>query len=432
VNIASGKKPVSTANQFIPEAVATERREDAARFDLELARELVEFAVDLDAQDDRLRLQQSVKGASTIATSRAKTLSDSSIYLPQYGDRWEILIDTRIQYADASKRSCISEPAWNGGDPKYNGFGPFANAWLLAREIKSFGQPARADLPTYVVAIRGTVFSSRPSVVEDVFANTIVARRVVRSTAGIEVPLLFAELSGAEIHAGFGYSCLSLLFDRKFGLIRALQALAQEKVALTLTGHSQGAAMATLLHAFLRYARVRNWLLTDKIVEVNSYVFAQPKPDNALFSSDFDRVSRHDGGSSFVLNNTLDPVPAVPLTRQSLSDLSKDLPSATRIDKCIDAIEAPARNLRHWVSSQLDRQIVEWMGSDDLLLDPQRQMYCRAKTCEFPAGCSRNYTMAGTLVSLPGDASGAYQGQNPIDPFIQHHAPTYRELLGRV
>jgi len=431
VNIASGKKPVSTVNQFIPEAVATERREDAARFDLELARELVEFAVDLDAQDDRLRLQRSVKGASTIATSGAKTLSDSSIYLPQYSDRWEILIDTRIQYADASKRSSISEPSWNGDDPKCNGFGPFANAWLLAREIKSFGRPACADLPTYVVAIRGTVFSSRPSVVEDVFANTIVARRVVWSTAGIEVPLIFAELSGAEIHAGFGYSCLSLLFDRKFGLIRALQALAQERVALTLTGHSQGAAMATLLHAFLRYARVRNWLLTDKIEEVNSYVFAQPKPGNALFSSDFDRVSRDDG-SSFVLNNTLDPVPAVPLTRQSLSDLSKDLPPASRIDKFIDAIEGPAQTLRHWVASQLDRQIIDWMGSDDLLLDPQRQMYCRAKACEFPAGCSRNYTMAGTLVSLPGDASGAYQGQNPIDPFIQHHAPTYRELLGRV
>jgi hypothetical protein len=188
--------------------------------------------------------------------------------------------------------------------------------------------------------------------------------------------------------------------------------------------------MATLLHAFLRYAAVGDWLLTGRHLHLSSYVFAQPKPGNALFSADFDQVSQSNG-SSFVVNNTLDPVPAVPLTNQSLSDLHKDLPPASRIDKFIDAIEGPARYLRHWVSSHLDRQIIDLMGSEDLLLDPQRQRSCRAKACKFAAGSSRNYTMAGTLVPLVGHPSGAYRGQNPNDPFIQHHAPSYRELLER-
>lgn len=422
---------MSAAKVSIRRAFAARPRDDAERFDLALARELVQFAVDLDAQDDRLRLQQQLQEASTNAASRANLMRASSTYLPQYGDRWAMHIDTRIQFADGHKRSTISEPSWDGANPNCNGFGPFANAWVLAKDTKSVGTSAAPEMPAYVVAVRGTVFSSRPSVVEDVFANTIAARSVVRGTAGAELPLVFAQLPGAEIHAGFAYACLSLLFDRNFGLIHALQTLKEQRVALTLTGHSQGAAMATLLHAFLRYASKENCLLSGKIAQLDSYVFAQPKPGNALFSADFEQVCGSDG-SSFVVNNTLDPVPAVPLTRQSLSDLSKDLPPASRIDKIIDAVEEPARCLRRWVSSQLDRQIIRWIGSDDLLLDPQRQVSCPVKACMFPAGSSRNYTMAGTLISLAGDASGAYQGQNSKDPFIQHHAPTYRELLGRV
>jgi len=422
---------VSTETLSFGEVVSAKLREDAARFDLALARELVEFAVDLDAQDDRLHPQRQLQTASTRSATSANNCSASSIYQPQYGDRWQMLVDTRFQYADGSKRTGVLEPNWNGSDPTCNGFGPFANAWILARDTRSFARSAGAGLPAFVVAIRGTVFSSRPSVLEDVFANTVVAQRVVRDASGNKAPLIYAEVPGAEIHAGFAYACLSLLFDQHFGLIRALQALPQESVALTLTGHSQGAAMATLLHAFLRYAAAGNWLQTGKIAQLDSYVFAQPKPGNALFSADFDKV-RGNGGSSFVLNNTLDPVPAVPLTRQSLSDLSKDLPSTSRIDKFIDAIEAPARHLRHWLSSQLDRQIMDWFGADDLLLDPERQVFCRARECKFSAGSSRNYTMAGLLVSLIGNPAGAYPGQNPNDPFVQHHAPTYRELLGRV
>ena len=90
-----------------------------------------------------------------------------------------------------------------------------------------------------------------------------------------------------------------------------------------------------------------------------------------------------------------------------------------------------SRHLRHWFFSQLDRQIMDLMVADDLLLDPEGQMSRRAMECKFAAGSSTNYSMAGTLVSLVGDPTGAYFGQNRNDPFIQHHTPTYRELLGR-
>jgi len=407
---------VSVADSSFRDPVGPGLRNNAARFNPAAARELLEFAVDLDAQDDRLRMDRNAETAAASTQRDANTRTARALYCPQYGDRWQMLVDSRTQYADGTGRNVTDESSWDGADPNCNGFGPFANAWILARDRRLAERPAGADLPAYVVAIRGTVFSSRPSVLEDVFADTIGASHLVQNSSGTATPMVFAQAPGAEIHAGFGYACLSLLFDRQFGLIRALQAIPEAQAAIILTGHSQGAAMATLLHAFLRYATRGKWLLGDKKLLLSSYEFAQPKPGNTLFASDFDRRNPSDGGS-FTINNSLDPVPAVPLTRQSLDDLSKDLPAASWIDKFIDAIEVPAQFVRNWLSSALDRQIIDFMASDDLLLDPVSRISVRAKSCEFPAGSSRNYTLAGTPVSLLGAPAASYAGQDPTDPF---------------
>ncbi|SPE24081.1 conserved hypothetical protein [Burkholderiales bacterium] len=406
-------------------------RSSAAQFDPAMARELVEFAVDLDAQDDRNGERRARRRESTLSASRASSSpAADSIYLPQYGDRWQMLVDTRKQYSDGTGRSSASEPSWNPDDPDCNGFGPFANAWILANGNPAAAPDVYASPPTYVVAIRGTVFSDRPSVVEDVFADTIAAHHLVRPWRGMALPLVFAQLPGAEIHAGFGYACLSLLFDRRFGLVRALQAIAQQEARIVLTGHSQGAAMATLIHAFLHYASRSGPTLGAKRLHLTSYVFAQPKPGNALFAADFDRLLLH-GGDSFTINNSLDPVPEVPLTRQSLGDLRGDFPAGSRIDRLVNAFGRPARLLRHVLFSQMDRQIVELMRSEDLVLDPGGAVSCRARACKFAAGSSLNYSPAGTPVPLIGDADAAYPGQDPRDAFVQHHSPTYRELLAR-
>ena len=426
----SRQTQVSAVYPSLHEAIVAGPRNNAARFDLALARELLEFAVDLDAQDDRLRAQSSAQGIPSARESSRTVPAGSTIYWPQYADRWQILTDTRVQLADGTGRSALGEPSWSASDPSRNGFGPFANAWIFARARQPVVHSAGVGLPTYVVAIRGTVLSSRPSVMEDLFANTVVTQRLLQDPSGNSLPLVFAEAPGAEMHAGFGYACLSTMFDGRFGLTRALQTIAEKRAAIVLTGHSQGAAMATLLHAFLRYAIGRKWLFADQEVLLSSYAFAQPKPGNAFFAADFDRWNASDGGS-FTINNSLDPVPAVPLTRQTLSDLSKDLPTASSVDRFIDAIGFAARLARYWLSSRMDRQIVEFMGSDDLLLDPRRKWSLRVRDCEFLAGSSRNFVLAGTPISLLGDPGARYASQDPADPFIQHHTVTYRELLGR-
>ncbi len=408
-------------------------RDEFARFDVATARELLEFAVDLDAQDDRLRMGVDARfeasgGLRLRPSSGGEAPAES--YWPQYHDRWQMLVDTRLQYADGVKRSTDREPSWDGDDPSRNGFGPFANAWILARGKQANVASDGEDLPTYVVAIRGTVFSSAPSVVEDLFANTIVASHLAKDSFGTPLRLAFAQTPGAEIHAGFAYACLSTLFDRQFGLVRALEVIPESRLNVLLTGHSQGAAMATLLHAFFRYAIADNRLLKGKTIVLGSYVFAQPKPGNALFAADFDRMHERDGGS-FTVNNSLDPVPALPLTRQALDDLSRELPRASWIDKLINAIDRPARMARRWFSSKLDREIVNFVGSEDLLLDPTRQAFLRAKACAFAPGWSRNFAPAGTPVWLTGDPDVSDGPNGGSDPFVQHHATTYRTLLGR-
>jgi len=85
-------------------------------------------------------------------------------------------------------------------------------------------------------------------------------------------------LDGAEVHTGFAYATFSMLFDAKYGILKTLldQHVPPGSI-LFITGHSQGAAMPTLVHAFFYYAmREEKYGLTKGQYVLKSYVFAQP------------------------------------------------------------------------------------------------------------------------------------------------------------
>ena len=69
-------------------------------------------------------------------------------------------------YQDIIDRASKAPPsAWKvetlSKDPRYNGFGSYQSAWRLYKRLNE-------NAGTYAIAIRGTVFSAKPSVVEDV------------------------------------------------------------------------------------------------------------------------------------------------------------------------------------------------------------------------------------------------------------------------
>jgi hypothetical protein len=78
--------------------------------------------------------------------------------------------------------------------------------------------------------------------------------RPIKANPGINIRddqwVKFADMEHAEVHSGFAYATMSLLFDDNYGLLTRLldRNLIPNGSDLYIVGHSQGAAMATLLH----------------------------------------------------------------------------------------------------------------------------------------------------------------------------------------
>jgi hypothetical protein len=182
----------------------------------------------------------------------------------------------------------IEHDSRQGDDPWMNGFGRFDNAWEMWSKDN-----------TYIICVRGTVMANRESLIEDIIVDTVPATS-------------FTDLPHAQVHKGFFEGTMNLLKDKHNGILKYMNTIPAGSTVI-IAGHSQGAAMGVLIHAYL-HKHYR-----DKY-KFKSYVFAQPKVGNNQFSLAFS-MSNPD---SWVFNNTLDIVPKVPLTIEKVADIEEN------------------------------------------------------------------------------------------------------------
>lgn len=380
------------------------------------AKELVEFCVELNSQDDRKKPPEN---------------SDPEVYKPKLdSSKWQVKFDSRKQVSEAPPDIKLTQECKNKNkderkeDPNCNGFGPFQNAWMLYQDTTA--------TDTYVIAIRGTVFSNSPTLIEDMLATTILAKDGIEFKKNKFASVRFSDLSDAEVHAGFAYGTFMTLFNNDYGILKQLEEQRIPAGAkIYIVGHSQGASMATLVHAFLHYAmRDNQFGLGEKGFKLKSYAFAQPKPGNHVFSMDFANITRQHN-NAIVINNTLDPVPKVPFTFELASDWASDIQGRGFWISVIHGVANAGMKFRGLFSSAVEEKIAKtkdidkFYRADDLVRDEQTNM---------PTGVSLNYVSAGLIIPLDGyavkkgDMTTPYTGQ-PNDKFIQHHAVTYRQLI---
>ena len=139
-----------------------------------------------------------------------------------------------------------------------------------------------------------------------------------------------ADTDKAETHLGFTYVMAVLMFAGDTGILRTLHDHVPAGSELLIAGRSQGAAVATLTHAFLHYAINEpgdRYRLRNSGYSLKSYVFAQPKPGNWLFALDFARIAGSHG-TAFTVNNSRDWITQVPLSIEFLDEPRDDLASA--------------------------------------------------------------------------------------------------------
>ena len=396
-------------------AVAGYRHDEATQF--------IEFCVELDNQDDRLthpndqvlRAQIDPTLWVPVFDSRDAVAHDTVTYFNHLSDpdalHWGKLFDEII------KNTKHKHPTgWNAidiaQDPDLNGFGPWQNAWILYEGQGSFAG-------SYAIAIRGTVFSNKPSVAEDAWFHAVVAKEFLSKSVS------FADFDGAALHSGFTHATFTLLLDKRYGILAELERrnLAANS-RLYIVGHSQGAAMATLTHAFLHYAMRHDnesapvLGLNNKNFKLKSYAIAQPKPGNYAFAADFASITQQTD-NAIVINNHIDPVPKVPLTLEGSGDLEDDFRGSSFAVRSLHFVAGFGKSVRGGIA---------WMAEPFVKDSAKGYSYFYHYDQLKPIGedqtaASWHFVPAGRVLLVfghPGD---------PEDLFFQHHATTYRELI---
>jgi hypothetical protein len=273
----------------------------------------------------------------------------------------------------------------------------------------------------FAVLIRGTVDQSG-SIVDDLLSVMITAAGTVLGR-----DYRFAVDPMAGVHMGFALAALVVLWDPTDGILARLPEFCPAGSEVYIAGHSQGAAIASLVRSYLANLPAGQ----APAYSHKTYTFALPRPGNGHYASEYNAAFAN-GGMAYRVSNSQDWVPQVPLTLESLSDVNTPNPlSVWLTDRIILApINEAIRLLRDAMSiAQVARHKPQLdhlsRKLDSVPLAAAAAMGIKADlptilpTLDFEA-CGSPYS----LIGVP--------GKNPSDPndfFWQHHAAMYYDLL---
>ncbi len=276
----------------------------------------------------------------------------------------------------------------------------------------------------FAIALRGTV-AEGGSILEDLISLMIKAEGSL-SVGGIHCPYKLASDVDAGVHLGFAAGTLLLLSNPTNGILAQLPAHGVVAGSdIYITGHSQGAAMATLLRSYFEYAGS-----LPANCSVKTYVFAQPKPGNQHYADDFE--SRFCGSQmAFRVTNTLDWVPQVPFTLQFIDDIDKPNPLSVIASPAliIELLKKALSEVQTFVEAHARSRLQSTAVAVARASAPPQtsaQVLQALPTLAFvvPVMGSLNFVNAGTDIPLAG--TPAPQSQ---DSLIEHHATTYYGLI---
>jgi len=297
-------------------------------------------------------------------------------------------------------------------------FGTFDNKWQLWRN---------ATVPSrFAVVIRGTV-TTGGSILADLLSVMVPASGAL-TLDSVSFSYDLAADGKAAVHLGFVLSALVLLYHPQDGILEQLTTTCPGGSEIFISGHSQAAAVATLVRSYLEYSKVA----TPLGWRYKTYVFSQPRPGTDHYGYDSARIT-NTTGAGFRVTNTEDWVPQVPLTFELLGDVNEPNP--------LDLLTGFERALVK-VTSAAVRTLHEHIA-EEVLKKHQPQIARLAAVMKTqhltPTGTAVgsvllnnivwtfNFVNCGSPIILRGSP-----GVNPVnrgDSFWQHHAAMYYQLL---
>lgn len=312
------------------------------------------------------------------------------------------------------------------------------------------------DESQYAIAVRGTV-DTTPSVLADLLFPLINARFDIK-VDGYSLPFYLARDEGdsavkAGVHSGFALSLLLMLFTTDSPLFLTLLLLAKSAKSVYITGHSQGASIATLLTSLVRHSTV-----DFKGPVYKTYTFAPAKAGNDHYAYDYARLAAVEG-YAWAVTSTQDWVPQVPFTLEWLSDLNT--PNPLRAFKgspdpeallALGGLTAEVEGTVGRVYEDHKRRLQQRIDTLSAKL-PSEPIHLKASDLGAPSAApitgstvagviqqildqlqlSLDYADVGALVPLfatpGGNPSDGTKGCQKLDYFWQHHLFNYLKYL---
>lgn len=233
----------------------------------------------------------------------------------------------------------------------------------------------------------------------------------------------------AAVHAGWTLGMLMLSEE----IIPKMKALYAEHgtTEFYIVGHSQGGAISYLLTSHLHHLIATGKLPNN--FRIKTYCAAAPKPGNLYYAYEYESLLYH--GWTYNVVNSLDWVPEVPFSIQTLDDFNEVSPF-THMDIIYDNAGFFNRIGLWWVVHEFDSPTRKAQENFEKYLGDKvnavvEEKIQGLKMPEFTP--SNNYVRTGNTIVL--EPSEAYrrefrmEGNNPESVFVHHIHTPYLYLL---
>ena len=166
-----------------------------------------------------------------------------------------------------------------------------------------------------IITIRGTTAQSE-SWLANFYAAMVPAKGWLTLGLNDTVRYELASDPKAAVHVGWLISSLFLAREIVPKIDSCYKAGIKDFI---ITGHSQGGGIAYILTAYLLKLKENGRLPTD--LRFKTYCTAAPKPGNLYFAYDYELATQ--GGWAFNVVSTVDWVPEVPFSVQTVNDYNE-------------------------------------------------------------------------------------------------------------
>ena len=168
------------------------------------------------------------------------------------------------------------------------------------------------EKPVAMIAIQGSI-QTQASFLANLYAAMIPANGELQLGKDLVFTYKLANHPNAAVQVGW---CVAMAYLSKTIQQKIDSCYKAGIKDFILTGHSQGGAITFMLNAYLQHLKFDQKIPQD--INFKTYCSAGPKPGNLFFAYDYENITK--GGWAYNIVNTVDWVPDVPFSVQTVDD----------------------------------------------------------------------------------------------------------------